>query len=125
MIMRTPNLTQGYSDVLEHQIRTTHPGQAFFANSGLFGATCGDCASLGYHRQIRTRTATSPRRSVAAAARNSTSSPAIMARSCPHTRQRVGTLNAKRRNRKERRHDELRDVETQRSINQLTCRSAT
>jgi len=53
MITRTPNLTQGYSDVLEHQIRTTHAGQAFFANSGPFGATCGDCAYLGYHWQVR------------------------------------------------------------------------
>ena len=53
MIMRTPHLTQGYSDAVEHRIRTTHPGQAFFANSGPFGATCSDCAHLGYRRQIR------------------------------------------------------------------------
>jgi hypothetical protein len=49
----TPYLTRGYSDVLEHQIRTTHPGQAHFANTGPFGATCGECSLLGYYQQIR------------------------------------------------------------------------
>ena len=53
MITRTPHLTQDYPDVLAHRIRTTHPGQAHFANTGPFGATCGDCVFLGYHRQIR------------------------------------------------------------------------
>jgi hypothetical protein len=50
---RTPNLTQGYSDALAHQIYTTYPGQAHFANSGPFGATCGDCELLGYYRERR------------------------------------------------------------------------
>jgi hypothetical protein len=55
MIARTQHLTQGHDDALAHQIRTTHPGQAHFANSGPFGATCGDCVFLGYHRQIRNK----------------------------------------------------------------------
>jgi len=55
MIARTLHLTQGFSGVLEHQIRTTYPGQAHFANTGPFGATCGDCVFLGYHRQIRNK----------------------------------------------------------------------
>src|SRR5262249_4404979 len=53
MIRRTSYLTQGFSDVLERQIRTTHAGQAHFAGSGPPGATCGDCAFLGYHWQVR------------------------------------------------------------------------
>jgi hypothetical protein len=44
-------LTLGYSAVLDQQIRSTHKGQAHFANSGPFGATCGDCVFLGYHQQ--------------------------------------------------------------------------
>jgi hypothetical protein len=55
MIARTPHLTQGHSDVLTYQIRTTHPGQAHFANTGPFGATCGDCVFLGYHQQIHNK----------------------------------------------------------------------
>jgi len=43
-------LTQGYPDILAHQLRTTYAGQAHFANTGPFGATCGDCAFLGYYR---------------------------------------------------------------------------
>jgi hypothetical protein len=48
-----PHLTSGYSAELDHQINTTHAGQAHFANTGPFGATCGECAFLGYHRQHR------------------------------------------------------------------------
>jgi hypothetical protein len=44
-------LTPGHSSVLEHQISTTHAGQAHWANSGPFGAVCGECAFLGYSRQ--------------------------------------------------------------------------
>jgi hypothetical protein len=55
MIARTPHLTRGFSDVLEHQIQTTHPGQAHFANTGPFGATCAECIFLGYDRQIRNK----------------------------------------------------------------------
>jgi hypothetical protein len=47
----TPSLTAGYSETLEHQIRTTHAGQAHWANTGPFGATCGECVFLGYYRQ--------------------------------------------------------------------------
>lgn len=54
-IRRTPHLTQGFSAVLEHQIQTTHAGQAYFANTGPFSATCGDCAFLGYHWQVRNK----------------------------------------------------------------------
>jgi hypothetical protein len=50
----TPNLTKGHSDVLEHQISTTRPGMAHFANSGPFGTTCGECAYLGYFKTRRT-----------------------------------------------------------------------
>src|SRR5262249_12996261 len=32
-------------------INTTHVGQAHWANTGPFGATCGECAFLGYFRQ--------------------------------------------------------------------------
>jgi hypothetical protein len=49
----TPNLTKGYSEILEHQIRTTRPGQAHFANTGPFGTTCGECAFLGYFKTTR------------------------------------------------------------------------
>ena len=49
----TPGLTQGHSDLLEHQISTTHAGQASWANGGPFGATCGECVFLGYYRQHR------------------------------------------------------------------------
>jgi hypothetical protein len=51
----TPNLTQRHSDTLTHQIHTSYPGQAHFANSGPFGATCGDCMLLGYYREHRNR----------------------------------------------------------------------
>src|SRR5262245_23278724 len=50
---QTPHLTRGYSDVLEQQIRTTRRGMAHFANTGPFGATCGECISLGYFQQRR------------------------------------------------------------------------
>jgi hypothetical protein len=49
----TPYLTKGYSDVVEHQIATTRPGMAHFANTGPFGTTCGECAHLGYHKTRR------------------------------------------------------------------------
>jgi hypothetical protein len=49
----TPYLTSAHSDVLEHQIQSSYPGMAHFANSGPFGATCGECAFLGYHVQHR------------------------------------------------------------------------
>lgn len=47
----TPGLTSGHTSTLEYQIQTTHAGQAHWGNSGPFGATCGECAFLGYHRQ--------------------------------------------------------------------------
>jgi len=45
------SLTRGHSAELDHQIRTTHAGQAHFANTGPFGATCGECVFLGYHQK--------------------------------------------------------------------------
>jgi hypothetical protein len=48
-----PFLTQGHSDEVAQQIRTTVPGMAHFGNTGPFGATCGECVFLGYYRQIR------------------------------------------------------------------------
>jgi hypothetical protein len=53
MMKLTPNLILEYSDPLEHQIRTTHPGMAHFANTGPFGRTCGECVFLGYYRKYR------------------------------------------------------------------------
>jgi hypothetical protein len=50
----TPYLTKGYSDVVEHQIATTRPGMAHFANTGPFGTTCGECVHLGYSKTGRT-----------------------------------------------------------------------
>jgi hypothetical protein len=49
----TPNLTAGFPPLAEQQIRQTYEGQAHFAGSGPFGATCGECAHLGYYRQVR------------------------------------------------------------------------
>ena len=51
----TSNLTRGYSDTVEQQIRATHRGQAYFGHTGPFGATCGDCVFLGYWRQHQDR----------------------------------------------------------------------
>lgn len=48
----TPSRTKGYSDVLEHQIATTYEGMAFFANSGPFGETCGNCLFFGYYKTM-------------------------------------------------------------------------
>jgi hypothetical protein len=39
---------------LEQQIRKTYPGQAHWAGTGPFAATCGDCEFLGYFKQIQT-----------------------------------------------------------------------
>jgi hypothetical protein len=49
-------LTSDPSDVHEHGIRGSHCGQAHFANTGPFGATCGDCVFLGYYQQRRNKT---------------------------------------------------------------------
>ena len=51
----TPNLTRGFSDVLDQQIRATYEGQAHFAHGGPFGATCAECVYLGYFRQVRSK----------------------------------------------------------------------
>jgi hypothetical protein len=48
-----PFLTQGHSDQLTQQIRTTRPGMAHFAGSGPLNATCGQCVFLGYFEQVR------------------------------------------------------------------------
>jgi hypothetical protein len=47
----TPFLTTGHSPELAKQIQRTREGQAHFAGSGPLGATCGECAHLGYWRQ--------------------------------------------------------------------------
>jgi hypothetical protein len=44
-------LTEGYASGLAQQIRATRPGQAHWAGSGPFGATCGDCTHLGYWKR--------------------------------------------------------------------------
>jgi hypothetical protein len=43
-------LTGGHSSTVEHQIQSTHQGQAYFGNTGPFGATCGECIFLGYYQ---------------------------------------------------------------------------
>jgi len=43
-------LTRGHSATLDQQIHSTHKGQAYFGNSGPFGATCGECVFLGYYQ---------------------------------------------------------------------------
>jgi hypothetical protein len=53
--MQNPYLTPGYSPELVSQIRQTVPGMAHWAASGPTGATCGECAYLGYWKQIRNR----------------------------------------------------------------------
>jgi hypothetical protein len=49
----SPHLTCGHSEPFEYQLRSTHRGQAYFGNTGPFGATCGECVFLGYFEQIR------------------------------------------------------------------------
>ena len=46
-----PHLARGYPETIEQQIRTTYQGQAHFANTGPFGATCAECGFLGYYRR--------------------------------------------------------------------------
>jgi hypothetical protein len=47
----SPHLICGHPETFEHQLRTTHKGQAYFGNTGPFGATCGECTFLGYFKQ--------------------------------------------------------------------------
>ena len=56
-----PHRTTGYPAELDYQINTTHAGQAHFANTGPFGAVCGECAFLGYDRQHRNESGDSVR----------------------------------------------------------------
>jgi hypothetical protein len=51
----SPHLICGHSETLEHQLRSTHQGQAYFGNTGPFGATCGECEFLGYYQQHRNK----------------------------------------------------------------------
>jgi hypothetical protein len=48
-----PSLTQGHSDILEYQIRSSRPGMAHFANTGPLGRTCAECQHFGYYQQRR------------------------------------------------------------------------
>jgi hypothetical protein len=48
-------LTAGHGPELTAQIRKTRPGQAHFAATGPFAATCGDCAFLGYYKRIQNK----------------------------------------------------------------------
>ena len=48
-----PFLTTGHLPELAKQIQRTREGQAHFAGTGPFAATCGECAYLGYWRQRR------------------------------------------------------------------------
>ena len=49
------HFTAGYSPELTRQITRSREGQAHFAGTGPFGATCGECVHLGYWRQRRNR----------------------------------------------------------------------
>ena len=49
----TLHFTAGYSPELTTQIRRSREGQAHFAGTGPFAATCGECAFLGYWKQVR------------------------------------------------------------------------
>jgi len=51
--MKTFHLTTGFSPELAMQIRRSRAGQAHFAGTGPFGATCGECVFLGYWKQVR------------------------------------------------------------------------
>src|SRR5262245_3700734 len=46
------NLTAGHSPELASQIRRSRAGQAHFAGTGPFGATCGECIFLSYWKKI-------------------------------------------------------------------------
>jgi hypothetical protein len=46
----TPSLTRGYSDEIERQLAVTYEGMAFFADTGPFGETCGNCSFFGYYK---------------------------------------------------------------------------
>ena len=46
------HLTRSLGDTAERDIDMTQPGMAHFANTGPFGATCGDCKYLGYRRSL-------------------------------------------------------------------------
>jgi hypothetical protein len=54
-IQPTANLTKMYADELERQAGLTYPGQAYFADSGPFGAICGECAFWTYRRAFLDR----------------------------------------------------------------------
>ena len=47
------HLTDGYPETVATQIRKTHVGQASWAATGPFGATCGECKHYGCWKQIR------------------------------------------------------------------------
>jgi hypothetical protein len=47
-------MTKAYGAVLEQQIKTTVPGMAHWANSGPFGAVCGECVFWSYYKIRRT-----------------------------------------------------------------------
>jgi hypothetical protein len=49
----TSYLTPAYGSEIEHQLRTSFAGMAHFANSGPFGAVCGECVHYGCWKQIR------------------------------------------------------------------------
>ena len=49
----TSNLTPGYTPELAAQIARTYPGMAHFADTGPFGATCGECTFYGCWKQRR------------------------------------------------------------------------
>ena len=52
-ISKEQHLTAGYDPELARQIGLTHSGQAYFADTGPFGAVCGKCVFLTYQRAIR------------------------------------------------------------------------
>src|SRR5262249_7472747 len=78
--------TPGFSPELEEKIRRTYPGQAHFAGTGPFAATCGNCVFLGYSKQRR-------------------SSPLLPRPGIPVERKKAGPGQQRRRERQSDRHE--------------------
>lgn len=50
-VQPTPYLTAAYPNEFERQIEASVPGQAYFAETGPFATTCGECVHLNDHRK--------------------------------------------------------------------------
>jgi hypothetical protein len=54
-MQNTAHLTVAHREELAGQIAQTKPGQAYWADTGPFGAVCKECAHYGYHRRFYNR----------------------------------------------------------------------